>query len=62
MGNLNRYCAEGHCSTLSLASSGRRSNKAVGQFPSKEEEQHTFRTTPREHWQILVGVFKARPS
>jgi len=20
------------------------------QFPSKEEEQHTFRTTPREHW------------
>jgi len=22
------------------------------QFPSKEEEQHTFRTTPREHWWI----------
>jgi len=22
----------------------------VWQFPSKEEEQHTFRTTPREHW------------
>jgi len=19
-------------------------------FPSKEEEQHTFRTIPREHW------------
>jgi len=34
----------------------------VWQFPSIEEEQHTFRTTPREHWQILVGVFKARPS
>jgi len=34
----------------------------VGQFPSNEEEQHTFRTTPQEHRQILVGVFKARPS
>jgi len=22
------------------------------QFPSKEEEQHMFRTTPREHWWI----------
>jgi len=22
----------------------------VWQFPSKEEEQHTFRTIPREHW------------
>jgi len=22
------------------------------QFPSKEEEQHTFRTTPQEHWWI----------
>jgi len=34
----------------------------VWQFPSKEEEQHAFRATPREHRQILVGVFKARPS
>jgi len=34
----------------------------VWHFPSKEEEQHTFRTTPREHRQILIGVFKARPS
>jgi len=32
------------------------------QLPSNEEEQHTFRTPPREDWQILVGVFKARPS
>jgi len=23
--------------------------EALWQFPSKEEEQHTFRTTPREH-------------
>jgi len=22
------------------------------QFPSKEEEQHTFRATPQEHWWI----------
>jgi len=22
------------------------------QFPSKEEEEHTFRTTPQEHWWI----------
>jgi len=22
----------------------------VWQFPSKEEEQHTFRTIPRGHW------------
>jgi len=22
------------------------------QFPSKEEEQHTFRTTPQGHWWI----------
>jgi len=22
----------------------------VWQFPSKDEEQHTFRTTPQEHW------------
>jgi len=26
--------------------------KLLWQFPSKEEEQHTFRTTPREHWWI----------
>jgi len=23
---------------------------SVWQFPSKEEEQHMFRTTPQEHW------------
>jgi len=34
----------------------------VWQLPSEEEEQHMFRTTPQEHWQILVRVSKARPS
>jgi len=26
--------------------------KFVWQFPSKEEEQHMFRTTPQKHWWI----------
>jgi len=26
--------------------------EVVWQLPSKEEEQHTFRTIPREHWLI----------
>jgi len=29
------------------------------QFPSKEEEQHTFRTIPREHW--LIGSVHGTP-
>ena len=31
----------------------------VWQFPSKEEEQHTFRTIPREHW--LIGSVHGTP-
>jgi len=29
------------------------------QFPSKEEEQHTFRTIPREQW--LIGSVHGTP-
>jgi len=29
------------------------------QFPSKEEEQYTFRTIPREHW--LIGSVHGMP-
>jgi len=31
----------------------------VWQLPSKEEEQHTFRTIPREHW--VVGSVHGTP-